>query len=848
MSAVQFQLFRVCEPWRRLDVWPFAVVYLVLHVIAWSAQLGTNTPASDHSTKLCLTALPVALLLHLVAFLSSQWSVRCECLLGLARVADVGVATHVLALPTSPSGTAGSPALVLIRRSPAVTWCRFQMKVFVWSDAESGFQSLDFPTGKPLDYYAQARGLSSASATAEAREKWGANEFDIPDPSFAELFHEHACAPFFVFQVLCVLLWSLDEQWYYSMFTLVMLVVFEGTVCKQRQNSLEFLRNMRRPPQPIYVFRAGAWELIMSSDLLPGDVCSLAQSPPTPALYKARGLRARVPAEGTERLVPCDMVVLRGSLVVNEAMLTGESVPQRKESLASVEDLRQTLQLGERDAQSLHRGHVVFGGTHVLLHDGAEAYNAGSDAMPRPPDHGCAAFVLRTGFETGQGQLMRTILFATEPTANSAETGCFIAILLVFAVVAAIYVLRAGLQDDSRNRYKLILHCIMIVTSVVPPELPMELSLAVTNSLTALMQLMVYCTEPFRIPFAGKVDACCFDKTGTLTSDELVLRGIVAPASLVPGASPAAADDDAATEIVPASAVSADVLVALAGCHSLLPLDGKIVGDPLEKATLEGIEWWMPYAQDVVAPRHIAGGRNGANAAVERVRILHRHAFASSLRRMSSVVSVDFSAPHPKASRLRALVKGAPEALRELFIDRPEHYDTTFQHHMAQGHRVLALGFRELPANVDIGAVRKWDRAKVESDLNFAGFLVLNCPLKADTCHVIAELQQSSHRCVMISGDGPLTAAHVAREVCMFSHPPSSTLVLIADEVLLPGTPFRGYRPVHFLERSRIGGRAFEDDPDAIARLGTEHALCLMGDSISTIVARAPTRGARCAT
>ena len=120
---------------------------------------------------------------------------------------------------------------------------------------------------------------------------------------------------------------------------------------QKKRHSLEFLRNMRRPPQPIYVFRAGAWELIMSSDLLPGDVCSLAQSPPTPALYKARGLRARVPAEGTERLVPCNMVVLRGSLVVNEAMLTGESVPQRKESLASVEDLRQTLQLGERDAQ-----------------------------------------------------------------------------------------------------------------------------------------------------------------------------------------------------------------------------------------------------------------------------------------------------------------------------------------------------------------------------------------------------------------------------------------------------------------------------------------------------------------
>jgi cation-transporting ATPase 13A1 len=36
----------------------------------------------------------------------------------------------------------------------------------------------------------------------------------------------------------------------------------------------------------------------------------------------------------------------------------------------------------------------------------------------------------------------------------------------------------------------------------------------------------IFCTEPFRIPLAGRVDVCCFDKTGTITGEDLIVEGV----------------------------------------------------------------------------------------------------------------------------------------------------------------------------------------------------------------------------------------------------------------------------------------------------------------------------------
>lgn len=654
-----------------------------------------------------------------------------------------GLPTHVRVTPTGKKDV----LLPIVYQPTLGPTFEYHRRKFVW-DEENYWRKVRCFTKMKVSFFEKWQGYASEEQIHMAQMRYGNNIFDVKQPSFTELYQAQLTSPFTVFQLFCVVLWMLDEYWQYSAFTLFMILTFEAMVVFSRIKSLAALRGMGNKSRIVHVFRNRRWIPMPSHDLLPGDIVSLTRhQTKNKANNSQKTGDATTTAAGTEEdhdMVPADVLLLRGFTVVNEASLTGESVPQMKESLIG------TIQDGEEEEllsiKGKDKNHVLYAGTKLLqckldvppssenknnttsetITD--DTHSTTTSIVQPPPDNGCICFVLRTGFSSAQGKLVRMIEGSQEKVkGHERETGLLLCMLFFFALASSGYVLKHGMEQENRSKYELLLHCILILTSVIPPELPMQMAVAVNTSLMTLMRMQVFCTEPFRVPVAGKLDCCLFDKTGTLTTDELVAVGVLQNLT-TKGRRASSSAKESGAHLTPMTQVQNEAGLVLAGCHSLVLVDDEVTGDPLEAAALSAMRWRVTSTGDLMKPALPTEKRregkplnvtsNGAIVTIHSLEIRVRHHFSSKLQRMSCVI-------RDNNKNLFSVAKGSPEAIGALLKNCPIGYDTESKLLAKEGYRVIALAYKSLNTEEEKIAINS--RSYCEQDLIFAGFIAFTC-------------------------------------------------------------------------------------------------------------------------
>nr|XP_023650602.1 probable cation-transporting ATPase 13A3 isoform X2 [Paramormyrops kingsleyae] len=662
-----------------------------------------------------------------------------------------------------------------------------QSVTYMWNSEARSYQPLDtLDHGIPIAnfYSLHSRGLS-ASRQENRRLFYGINQIEVKVPSVPNLLVKEVLNPFYIFQVFSVILWSLDDYYYYASAIFLMSLLSVCTSLYTVRKHYILLHDMVSAHNVIRcsVYRGDQEvEEILSTDLVPGDVII-------------------IPSNGM--MMPCDAALIGGTCIVNESMLTGESVPVTKTQLplppSGGDDDR--LQEPAYDPEE-HRRHTLFCGTQVIQ----TRYYSGESVK---------AVVVRTGFSTVKGQLVRSILYpkpsnfqlyrdavrfllglvcvAAVGVAYSIYTSASQGVSEAGGVAYSIYT--SASQGESVGR--IVLEALDIITITVPPALPAAMTAGIVYAQHRLRRTGIFCTSPHRINTCGQVNLVCFDKTGTLTEDGLDLWGIqrVEDSRFTPPEQEMAEDVQAPSHF----------LVAMASCHSLTRIEGRLAGDPLDIKMFEATGWDLeePSPDEtsnhdlimptVVRPAKPPPGRSPPCQEIDQdirelmgryeVGVLAQFPFSSTLQRMSVVTRV------LGERRLQAYLKGAPETVVSLCQPDtvPPDFWEVLDSYTRQGLRVIALAHRQLEPKFTWHRLHITNREAIECEMKFLGLLMLQNKLKPQTVPVLAELHQAHIRTIMVTGDSMLTAVSVARECGLI--PPHTQVIITEAQPSHEGQP-----------------------------------------------------------
>ncbi|KAM4771101.1 putative cation-transporting ATPase 13A4 [Rhinophrynus dorsalis] len=640
---------------------------------------------------------------------------------------------------------------------------RVQKITYFWDQEEQTFQRAGVLDDSLTCYEIHtkfASGLTNEEQNTR-RSICGPNVIEVDIEPIWKLLFKEVLNPFYAFEACSLAVWLAVGFIEYSIAVIIMtLISIIFTVHDLRKESVK-LHNLVESNNSVNVIvrqKTGECKEMESHNLVPGDVIVLT---------------------GKKLVLPCDAILISGGCIVNESMLTGESIPVSKTPLPHLDD---TMPWKAHSGEDFKR-HILFCGTEVI-----QTKSAGCDQVK--------AVILRTGFSTAKGDMVRSILYPKPMNFKLYRDAFrFLMILAAVAVIGTIYTV-AVFVIKGESPTEVVLKALIIITTAVPPALSAALSTGIMYAQRRLKKQGIFCISPQRINVCGRLNIICFDKTGTLTEDGLDLWGVL-PAN---GNCFQKVHSFTSGDTLPWG----PLLGTLSSCHSLVTIDGILQGDPLDLKMFEGTHWEVEESNSETSEFAssnliVKPGPSCSLVEVKGIVILQQFPFSSSLQRMSVITQVLGD------EKFVVYMKGAPEMVTKFCKEEsvPKGFMTELQFYTSKGFRVIGLAYKNLETK-SITRDYNFIREEIESDLEFLGLLILENRLKPETKPVLQELSCANIRTVMITGDNLQTAITVARTSGLV--PGTSNIILVeADEQNALSSSKISWQPVEGQEQSADG-------------------------------------------
>ncbi|GAB2794838.1 HAD-IC family P-type ATPase [Rhabdobacter roseus] len=435
------------------------------------------------------------------------------------------------------------------------------------------------------------------------------------------------------------------------------------------------------------VMRNGTWQELDAEALVPGDVIRLESG-------------VQVPADA--RLVEVN------NLQVEEAMLTGESLPAHKETAAG-------------DAQTTNAGdkkNLVYAGTTVLVGRGR-------------------AVVTATGLHTEIGKIADSLNQEdTSQTPLIERMERFSRMISVIILVAAVILGGIGWWHGM-ELMDLFFLAIAMVVSAIPEGLPIAMTVALSIASRRMAKRNVIVRKLSAVEGLGSCTYILSDKTGTLTVDQQTVRQIYLP--------------DGQTLAVTGEGYNGEGEIQIDNpdsehLHRFLRIATLANESTLEK---KGEEWRYKGDAVDVALLALPYKLGSSPDEIGRETDVQREIPYESENKYSAVY-------YHRNGRLVFGAKGAWEVFEDKLVeDEKEQAAEMAEKMAADGLRVLAMVY----------SITDDDTSDLAEELHLAGLVGLIDPIRPEVKDAIAECHEAGIKIAMVTGDHPLTALAIAKEI-----------------------------------------------------------------------------------